>query len=164
MKNNILFSLLISFFSINAFAVSSGDVAPEFELPGQSGITKLSDFKGKVIYLDFWASWCAPCRQSFPWMNEMQVKHGDKDFQIVAINLDMKPDDAQKFLAKQFVSFALAFDAKGQTPQKYGVKGMPSSFLIGRDGIVLARHMGFKEASRAELEQQMELALKDNKP
>ncbi len=94
----------------------------------------------------------------------MQVKHGDKDFQIVAINLDMKPDDAQKFLAKQFVSFALAFDAKGQTPQKYGVKGMPSSFLIGRDGIVLARHMGFKEASRAELEQQMELALKDNKP
>ncbi len=94
----------------------------------------------------------------------MQAKYGDKDFQIVAINLDIKPEDAQKFLTKQPVSFALAFDAKGQTPQKYGVKGMPSSFLIGRDGIILARHMGFKDANRAELEQQIESALKGNKP
>jgi cytochrome c biogenesis protein CcmG, thiol:disulfide interchange protein DsbE len=141
------------------FAVDVGQAAPDVELPGATGAQKLSDLKGKVVYLDFWASWCGPCRQSFPWMNDMQKKYGAKGLQIVGMNLDAKRADADKFLADNPASFALAFDAKGESPKRVGVKGMPTSVLIGADGKVLAVHQGFKEEERAELEARLVAAL-----
>lgn len=143
-----------------AQAIEIGDPAPEFQLQGLSSTVKLSDASGKLVYLDYWASWCGPCRQSFPWMNELQSRYGSQGLQVVAVNLDAKPEDARRFLEMQPASFAVAFDPKGQTPRLYGVKGMPSSFLIGRDGKVLWRHTGFKGSDKAELEQQIAAALK----
>ncbi len=143
-----------------SFAVDVGQAAPDVELPGGSGgAQKLSDLKGKVVYLDFWASWCGPCRQSFPWMNDMQQKYGARGLQIVGVNLDAKRAEADKFLADNPAQFALAFDTKGESPKRIGVKGMPTSVLIGVDGKVLAVHQGFKDEERAELEARLVAAL-----
>jgi cytochrome c biogenesis protein CcmG/thiol:disulfide interchange protein DsbE len=138
--------------SVPAWALDAGAAAPQFDLPGREGAVQLATFKGKVVYVDFWASWCGPCRQSFPWLNEMQAKYGARGLQVVGVNLDAKADDARKFLLENPAHFQIAFDPAGATPRSYGIKGMPSSALVGPDGHVLLQHAGFKEADRAELE------------
>lgn len=143
-----------------AHAVEVGQPAPSFELPGQQGTVQLSSYKGKTVYLDFWASWCGPCKQSFPWMNDMQKKYGAKGLRIVGVNLDQKAEDAKAFLATTPAQFDVAFDSAGQSPKQYGVKGMPTSLLIGPDGKVLMVHQGFKPESREELESQIKQALR----
>lgn len=151
------------YISTPALALDVGSQAPDFELPGAQGSVKLSKAQGKVIYLDFWASWCGPCRESFPWMNAMQAKLKQKGLQVIAINLDANNDDAQKFLTQHTAQFTVLFDPKGVTPRQYGVKGMPTSFLINKDGKVLIQHKGFNNADRAELEQKILSALEDQK-
>ncbi|PQO95855.1 thiol:disulfide interchange protein [Massilia phosphatilytica] len=143
----------------SAFALDKGAAAPAFDLPGKDGAVQLAKYQGKLVYVDFWASWCGPCRQSFPWMNEMQTRYGTKGLQVVGVNLDAKTDDARRFLAETPARFTIAFDPAGATPRAYGIKGMPSSVLIGPDGKVLYEHAGFKEADRAELEQVIKKAL-----
>jgi cytochrome c biogenesis protein CcmG/thiol:disulfide interchange protein DsbE len=145
--------------SANAYALVKGDKAADFSLPGKQGTVKLSDKTGSVIYLDFWASWCGPCRQSFPWMNQMQAKYKSKGFQVIAVNLDAKTDDAMKFLAQVPADFTVAFDSKAQTPRVYGVKGMPTSFLIDRSGKILMVHLGFRPDEKEALEKQIQAAL-----
>jgi cytochrome c biogenesis protein CcmG, thiol:disulfide interchange protein DsbE len=140
--------------SLHAQAATQGAPAPAFNLPSTSGNLKLDDLKGRWVYVDFWASWCGPCRQSFPWMNEMQTKFGDK-LRIVGINLDAKRADADKFLAQTPAKFMLAFDDKGDTPKAYKIKGMPSSVLIAPDGTVAWIHTGFKEGEAKELEEKL---------
>ena len=142
-----------------AQSLDKGAVAPDFELPGTSAAIKLSQYRGKVLYLDFWASWCGPCKQSFPWMNAMQAQYGAKGLQVLAINVDTKREDARKFLLRSPAAFELAYDAQGQTPRLYGVKTMPSSYVIGRTGKVLAIHRGFAPEDVAGLEQSLRLAL-----
>lgn len=143
----------------SAQALDQGAPAPQFDLPGLEGAVKLAKLQGKVVYVDFWASWCGPCRQSFPWMNEMQAKYGAKGLQIVGVNVDAKSDDARQFLTATPARFAIAFDPQGATPRSYGIKGMPSSVLIGPDGKVLLEHSGFRDADRAELESKIQSAL-----
>lgn len=150
-------------FSSQASALDKGNPAPAFDLSGIGGTVKLEKYQGKLIYLDFWASWCGPCRQSFPWMNELQEKYGAQGLQIIGVNLDAKTEDAKKFLAETPARFTVAFDPAGATPHNYGVKGMPSSFLIGPDGKILFEHMGFKEADRADLESKIKSSLGGNK-
>lgn len=140
-------------------AVVPGQPAPAFELPGPAGAVRLEQYQGKLVYLDFWASWCGPCRHSFPWMNEMQAKYGAQGLQVVGINVDAKTDDARSFLANTPARFVVAFDPAGAAPRQYGIKGMPSSVLIGPDGKVLFEHSGFREGDRAELESRIRAAL-----
>lgn len=142
-----------------ASALETGQAVPDISLPGATVAPRLSDLKGKVVYLDFWASWCGPCKQSFPWMNDMQQKYGAKGLQVVGVNLDAKRPDAERFLAENPALFALAYDAKGETARQVGVKGMPTSVLIDADGKVLAVHQGFREQDRAELEARFVAAL-----
>lgn len=142
-----------------AMAVDPGQSAPDIDLATASAMQKLSSLKGKVVYVDFWASWCGPCRQSFPWMNEMQGKYGAKGLQVVGVNLDAKRADADQFLSNWPAKFTVAFDAKGDTAKRFEVKGMPTSVLIGADGKVLAVHQGFKDEDRQELEAKFASAL-----
>ena len=142
-----------------AWATDAGQQVPDIDLPGATTAQKLSDLKGKVVYVDFWASWCGPCKQSFPWMNDMQKKYAARGLQVVGINLDAKRADADQFLAQVPAQFALAFDAKGDSAKRLGIKGMPSSMLIGTDGKVLAVHQGFRDEDRAELEAKFVAAL-----
>ena len=142
-----------------ALAVEAGQTAPDFDLPGRLAAVKLSDYKGKAVYLDFWASWCGPCKQSFPWMNEMHARYAPKGLRMVAVNVDQKTDDAKSFLKVNQAAFDVAFDQTGKTPRSYAVKAMPTSVLIGPDGKVLLVHSGFRDENRSELEQQIKLAL-----
>jgi cytochrome c biogenesis protein CcmG, thiol:disulfide interchange protein DsbE len=163
MKHIITAVLLLS--SIPCFAGNlAGNDAPAFSVMAQDkGQISLSQFKGKVVYLDFWASWCGPCRKSFPWMNAMQSKYGAQGLQVVGINLDEKSEDGLHFLKETPAQFTVGFDSKGITPGLYGVKGMPSSLLIGRDGKVILEHSGFNDADRAELEKKILAAMEAGK-
>ncbi len=142
-----------------AWAIEAGATAPEVNLPGLKDAISLAGLKGKVVYVDFWASWCGPCKQSFPFMNDLQAKYRAQGLEIVAINLDVKREDADKFLAEVPAQFNVAFDAKGESAKRFEVKGMPSSYLIGRDGKVFSAHKGFKDEDRKELEARIAQAL-----
>ncbi len=134
-------------------AAEAGSVAPVFSLPSVKGETlALTALRGKVVYVDFWASWCGPCRRSFPWMNEMQQKYAAKGFTVVAINVDKKRADADRFLAQVPANFPVVFDEAGATPAAYAVKGMPSSYLIDARGHVTYVERGFQDESKAGLE------------
>ena len=160
---NIVFFFFITLCSCIVHADNINQVAPDFELPGKVENVRLSDNKGKVVYLDFWASWCGPCKQSFPWMNAMQEKYKNKGFEIIAVNLDANNEDAQKFLISTLAKFTVAFDSKGQTPLKFGVKGMPTSYLIDREGKIVMQHMGFNATDREKLEQKIQNLLVEKK-
>lgn len=112
----------------------------------------LSQYAGKVVYLDFWASWCVPCRRSFPWMNEMKREYADDGLVIIGINVDAKPAEARKFLEETPAEFRIIYDPAGELAQKWQLLGMPNSFLVNRDGEVTARHVGFRSDSPEKLE------------
>jgi cytochrome c biogenesis protein CcmG, thiol:disulfide interchange protein DsbE len=150
--------------AVQAKALDSGQPAPDVELRGSAATSHLSDLRGKLVYVDFWASWCGPCRQSFPWMNEMQRKYGARGLQVVGINLDAKRSDADGFLVEQRAEFAVAFDSKGESARRFGVKGMPTSVLIGRDGKVIHVHQGFRKDDGADLEARLVDALGGKTP
>jgi thiol-disulfide isomerase/thioredoxin len=121
----------------------------------------LEPVEGRVIWVDFWASWCVPCRRSFPWLNAMQRKHGPAGLQIIAVNLDKDRALADRFLAEVPAEFALRFDPAGALAKEFGVQAMPSSFLIDADGKVLASHAGFRTADTADYERAIRSALED---
>jgi cytochrome c biogenesis protein CcmG, thiol:disulfide interchange protein DsbE len=143
-----------------ADAADIGKASPDPVLRGSDGVEqKLSALRGKIVYLDFWASWCIPCRQSFPWMNDMQKKFAGQDVVILAVNLDAKSADADAFLAHYPATFRLAFDTGGASAKQFGVKAMPTSFLIGRDGTLLSEHRGFKDSQTEPVEAEIRQAL-----
>ncbi|MGE5625433.1 MAG: TlpA disulfide reductase family protein [Bacillota bacterium] len=119
----------------------------------------LNQYKGKVVYLDFWASWCKPCRQSFPWMDAMEQKYAGDGLVIVAVNLDEQRADADKFLKDVPADFTVIYDSQGKLAERYRLIGMPSSFLIGRDGTVIKKHEGFFDTSPAQFEAEIRTAL-----
>jgi thiol-disulfide isomerase/thioredoxin len=130
---------------------ASGRQAPDFRLPGVKSEIKLSAYRGKVVYIDFWASWCGPCRKSFPWMNELQEKYGNR-VKIIAVNLDQDRSEAEKFLEQNPPKFSVAFDPAGRTAESYKVKAMPSSYLIDPNGSIVSSHAGFRSQDKEELE------------
>ena len=148
----IIHSLLIGILLLPAYHACAESKAPAFTLPSLNGEVSLSDYRGKVVYLDFWASWCGPCRQSFPWMQQMQEKYRASGVEFIAINLDENRQDAEAFMQKQGVSFTIVFDPSGTTPKLYKIPGMPSSFIIGKDGMILFSHVGFVANSREAYE------------
>ena len=146
----LLVSLWLSLVAISAFAAASR--APAIHLPAIEGEVDLARLEGKVVYLDFWASWCDPCRDSFPWMAEMKEKYGSDGLEVVAVNLDKERALADKFLGTMKLNFIVAFDASGESAEKYKLRGMPGSYLIGRDGSIQASHLGFNDRDKVKLE------------
>ena len=112
----------------------------------------LAEHEGKVVVLDFWASWCVPCRRSFPWLNTMHQRYAEKGLVIIGVNLDADVEDAKGFLADYPAEFRIHFDTDAVLAEEYGVEAMPSSFVIGRDGEIRARHLGFKVKQQNEYE------------
>lgn len=140
--------------------VVRADQAPNFSVSSDKGTISLSDLRGSVVYLDFWASWCVPCRKSFPWLNETQARYGRAGLRIIAINLDEDKKLAEQFLEKIPAKFTIGYDPKGQSASAYGLKGMPSSYLIDRNGNLLSAHVGFRSDDKAGLENGIKQALK----
>jgi thiol-disulfide isomerase/thioredoxin len=133
--------------------------APTFTLPGLKGDVTLESLRGKTVLVDFWASWCGPCRQSFPWMNELQRRYGARGLVIVAVNLDKDRVFANDFLSQLPATFTVAFDPAGATAASYKVKAMPTSFLVSPEGKLLVTHTGFDARHAPEFEAQIVEAL-----
>ncbi|WP_404842682.1 TlpA disulfide reductase family protein [Colwellia sp. Bg11-12] len=117
--------------------------------------TLISSHKGKVIYLDFWASWCGPCRKSFPWMNNIQDKYQQQGLVIISVNVDNNKALADKFLAEIPANFTVFYDPKGKVARQFKLKGMPSSYIIDRSGKVVSPHVGFSQSKKTKYEQEL---------
>lgn len=112
----------------------------------------LSQYRGKVVLVDFWASWCVPCRRSFPWMNEMQHRYAGSGLVIIAVNMDTEAGEARAFLDEYPANFKIINDPDGDIARSYDVIAMPSSYVIGRDGSLVKTHLGFKVKKQDEYE------------
>jgi thiol-disulfide isomerase/thioredoxin len=119
----------------------------------------LGAVNGQVVWVDFWASWCVPCRRSFPWMNRMHAKYSGDGLQIIGVNVDKTRDLAEEFLAETPADFDLRFDPQGVLAERFGVVAMPSSFLLDAEGNVIATHYGFRMESADEYEAAIVAAL-----
>ena len=160
-----LATLWAAVFAPAAWPLARGESAPACSallLDGDRSV-RLADYRGKVVYLDFWASWCAPCRESFPFMNELQRELAGKGLQILAVSVDKTADEARRFLARYPAQFATALDAAAACPAAYRLEGMPSSYVIGRDGTVRAMHVGFRDRDKTEIRRQLIEALDESK-
>jgi len=119
----------------------------------------VAQYRGKLVLVDFWASWCAPCRHSFPWLNEMQAKYADRGLVIIGVNVDRERDDAEHFLHEVPAHFRIVYDPSGALAAGYDVPGMPTSFLFGPDGKLIDKHIGFQQASRSQREVELQKLL-----
>lgn len=133
---------------------SEGQTAPAFDLPHLDGGTAvtLTQLRGKVVYVDFWASWCGPCRESLPLYEQLSSRLPADAFQLVAINLDEKRADAVEFLERHPVSYMVLFDPAGESAAAWQITAMPSSFLVGPGGNIVRRWAGFRSSHIEEIE------------
>ncbi len=122
----------------------------------------ISAYKGKVVYVDFWASWCSPCVQSFPFMNDLHDKYQKDGLVVLAINLDTEPKAAAAFLEQHPAKFEIMYDPEAKLAKAYELKAMPTSYIYDRQGQLLGSHLGFKKRDVAELENQIRAVLAIN--
>jgi peroxiredoxin len=127
-----------------------GKVAPDFALPGLSGETvKLSDFKGKIVLLDFWATWCAPCRREVPGLNRLQRQFAARGFTVLGISLDEEGASVVRPIAQRLgMSYPVAIGTQQVATDYAGIQALPTAFLIGRDGRILAAFVGARDESQ----------------
>jgi thiol-disulfide isomerase/thioredoxin len=151
MRTRLPLSIALCCFALTAVAADPADTL---------GLERL---RGKVVLIDFWASWCEPCRHSFPWLNAMHAKYADRGLVIIGINVDRERADAERFLRDMPASFRIVYDPTGALAERYDVPGMPSSYVIGPDGDIVGRHVGFRNATRAEREAELQKLL-ETKP
>lgn len=152
MKKLFLRTLSLTIFSLVLTTSAMAAPAPDMTWRTSDGELNLTQLEGKVVYLDFWASWCGPCRKSFPWMNTLQDKYAEQGLVVIAVNLDKDRELVKQFLAKYPAHFTVAYDPAGESAAAFGVKGMPSSYLIDRNGEIRHSHIGFREKDREALE------------
>ena len=159
--NTFIFLLLTFIFNPSALAAASK--APVFELPGDSGSISLEKYQNQVVFIDFWASWCVPCKYSFPWLNKMQERYGEDGFKVIGINVDKEKAHAEKFLELVPATFDIAYDPEGKVADLYSLKVMPSSYLIDRDGNLVHAHKGFKTSDGSRMEDMIRKLLENKK-
>ncbi len=117
--------------------------APDFTLPNPAGkAISLKDFRGKVVFLNFWATWCGPCRVEMPGMDKLYREFKDRGFEVVAVNVKDKREDALKFLKELKITYPVGMDPAGEVGLLYGAWGLPATYLIDRKGLILARMWG----------------------
>lgn len=119
----------------------------------------LQQYQGKVVYLDFWASWCKPCQKSFPWMNDLQKKYPVDKFQVITINVDQKNRDMVEFLKRVPANFTIYHDPTGLIAEKFQLPAMPTSYLIDTNGKAIKKHVGFFTKKTPSIEAEIEALL-----
>jgi len=149
--------------SPGAQALSVGDKLPDCVLSAlaDNPSAQLSQFQGKVLYVDFWASWCGPCAQSFGFLNTLQTQHKDQGLQIIGVNVDEEAGAAETFLGLHPAEFTVLADTSKQCVKDFAVEAMPSSYLVDRQGIVQHIHRGFRAGETDDLRAVLEKLLAD---
>ena len=144
-----------SLLTTQALALEVGDTAPSLSLPSifaDQAVIDLDALRGKTVYVDFWASWCAPCLRSMPAYNELYNRLKGEDFEFVAINVDNPIEDGLDFLIDEPLDFLIPSDPDGEAAELFGVIGMPTSYLIDPEGTIRLVHMGFRDGDMEEIE------------
>lgn len=138
---------------LQCYAVKAGENAPDFSIQqlGDGDDISLKHFQGKVVYLDFWASWCPPCLKSFPFMEEIKTRYEKQGLIVLAVSLDEKVDDAKAFLHETPASFLVGHNNNSDIADQYNVQAMPTTYLIGRNGKIHYVHRGFKTSHKEKL-------------
>jgi len=156
---------LLFFCTSPARALDPGDSAPRFSAPALDGrsTVDLSDLRGKVVLLDFWASWCPPCLTSLPKLEKLRTEISDGDFRVVAVNVDQEPGNALRFLANNPIGYPSATDPEGLIPERFGLDTMPTSYLIDREGVIRYVHKGFQRGDEKTLRDRIESLLRTHR-
>lgn len=165
MRQSLLALMLFALPSL-ALAVESGQTAPLFGavlLQGKETV-ELERHRGKVVLLDFWASWCGPCRQSLPALENLRREFGPAGFEVIAVNLDADPQDGLDFLKKYPVTYPIVQDAQGRIARLFDVQTMPMSYLIDRQGVVQQVHQGFNKKDVPRLRAAVAALVREGKP
>lgn len=155
---HFLIGMLLLMMSTLGHALDAGDSAPVVNLQMLKGTApsrerlSINDFKGKLVYVDFWASWCGPCRKSLPILNEIRNEHKDKGFEVLAINVDEQLKDALAFLKKYPVDYPILLDPQAASPKVFDVKGMPTAYLVDENGNIIYKHQGFRKKDKKKIE------------
>jgi thiol-disulfide isomerase/thioredoxin len=143
---------------LHSAALEPGEALPALVAPGlrpDAAAVSFASLRGRVAYVDFWASWCVPCRTSMPVLDEIARRHGARGFVVVGVNKDAAAADAERFLRRVPVGFALVADQDDAIAKAFGVKAMPSGYLVDRAGIVRRVHRGFTNETAAALEREI---------
>ena len=154
-------ALFLGTASVRVSGVEIGEPAPDFILPALANVTarsdlvndktgsaypllRLQEYRGSFLYLDFWASYCVPCRESFPLLDRLRNQFDRSDFEVISVSNDLNPKDALRFIEDFPISFPVLSDPTGRLAQLYGVEVLPKGFLIDSTGVVRLVHEGFQ--------------------
>ena len=148
-----------------AFALEAGDIAPSFRAPrlDGSGTLSLADLHGKVVFVDFWASGCAPCQKSMPQLDALAKEFPAERFALIGVNLDKDAAAARKALGKRPVGYPSASDPEGGLPARFGLETMPTAYLIDGDGVIRYVHRGFREGDIEEVRERIQKLLAESR-
>jgi len=136
--------------------------APDFKLPmAGNKVLKLSDLKGDVVMINFWASWCGPCREEMPLIEDIYQKYKKLGFTVYGVNVDTNPKDAQQLLKETGVSFPVGYDTKNKVSELYKVDSMPSTVMVDRKGNMRFLHRGYKPGYEQDYEKQIRQLIRE---
>ncbi|MDP2180386.1 TlpA family protein disulfide reductase [Methylicorpusculum sp.] len=159
-----LWMVLLSLTMGQVWALDEGVDVPECVMQpfdASDGQVDLKALRGKVVYVDFWASWCGPCAKSFPFMNQLHRNLKERGLEVVAVNVDEQLADAEEFLVKQPAEFRIALDSQQACAKTFDVQAMPSTYLVDRKGVIRYVHMGFRATDADNLRSQVEQLLSE---
>jgi peroxiredoxin len=132
-------------------AVAVSDVAPDFVLKSIDGTnTRLKEYRGQVVLINFWASWCGPCRQEMPLLERIDGRYKDAGFTVLGVNVEGKVEPARDVATKAGVTFPILVDEGQKVSELYDLESMPSSVVVDRDGVVAYVHRGYKPGDEAK--------------
>lgn len=161
-KHWIRAAALTTTFVVCSMVSASTSVAPTFTLPSRSGdMVSLEDLRGQVVMINFWASWCGPCRQEMPLLDQMHKRYSSLGFTLLGVNVEANTKDAERWLADTPVSFPVLFDKDSKVSQLYNVSAMPSTVFIDRKGNLRYLHRGYKPGDESEYLNQIRALLKE---
>lgn len=145
-----------------SFSSQAEETAPDFTLKSKdSGNIRLSEQRGNIVLVNFWASWCGPCREELPEMETLYQNYRDLGFEILAVNVDDHPDKANVLLDDIEVSFPVLYDTQGEVSELYGVNAMPTTVIIDRNGKQRLLHMGYRKGDEVKYEKAIKLLIRE---
>jgi thiol-disulfide isomerase/thioredoxin len=157
-----LVSIAVLLTSFNAFSSAKKGSAPDFTLASkEGGNVRLQEQLGDVVLINFWASWCGPCREELPYLEALQQEYSDLGFTILAVNVDQEPGKAEILLKDIAVTFPVLFDVDDKVSRLYDVQAMPTTVIVDRDGNQRLLHHGYKSGDEIKYKQAVKALLRE---